>query len=159
MWGNQLSDNYNTTTEFVNERKKTNFVKHSEQWDYLNRIEMKKNKPMNMFIWEHRMTKCLFIFVYKFSVLTSMLSVRLKQTDNIEVKTQNLLHRKQTNLRPLRKLCYFMIVYFDPKFTAFFCMFWSLSSVTRNSFLLSLVKFFWGFKVDQMTKYNTHLAF
>ena len=62
MWGNQLSDNYNTTTEFVNERKKTNFVKHSEQWDYLNRIEMKKNKPMNMFIWEHRMSKCLFFF-------------------------------------------------------------------------------------------------
>ena len=109
MWGNQLSDNYNTTTEFVNERKKTNFVKHSEQWDYLNRIEMKKNKPMNMFIWEHRMSKCLFFFVYKFCVLTSMLSVRLKQTDNIEVKTQNLLHRKQTNLGPLRKLCYFMI--------------------------------------------------
>ena len=107
MWGNQLSDNYNTTTEFVNERKKTNFVKHSEQWDYLNRIEMKKNKPMNMFIWEHRMSKCLFFFVYKFCVLTSMLSVRLKQTNNIEVKTQNLLHRKQTNLGPLRKLCYF----------------------------------------------------
>ena len=62
MWGNQLSDNYNTTTEFANERKKTNFVKHSEQWDYLNRIEMKKNKPMNMFIWEHRMSKCLFSF-------------------------------------------------------------------------------------------------
>ena len=83
MWGNQLSDNYNTTTEFVNERKKTNFVKHSEQWDYLNQIEMKKNKPMNMFIWEHRMSKCPFFFVYKFCVLTSMVSVRLKQTNNI----------------------------------------------------------------------------
>ena len=40
MWGNQLSDNYNTTTEVVNERKKTNFMKRSEQCDYLNRIEM-----------------------------------------------------------------------------------------------------------------------
>ena len=100
-----------------------------------------------------------FLVVYKFCVLTSMLSVRLKQTDNIEVKTQNLLHRKQTNLGPLRKLCYFMIVYFDPKFTACFCMFWSLTSVTRNSFLPSLVKFFWGFKVDQMSKYNTSSAF
>ena len=42
MWGNQLSDNYNTTTEIVNERKKTKFVKRSEQRDYSNRIEMKK---------------------------------------------------------------------------------------------------------------------
>ena len=50
MWGNQLSDNYKTTTEIENERKKTKFVKRSEQRDNLNRIEMEKNKPMNMFI-------------------------------------------------------------------------------------------------------------
>ena len=28
----------------------TKFVKHSEQRDYLNRIEMKKNEPINMII-------------------------------------------------------------------------------------------------------------
>ena len=93
MWGNQLSDNYNTTTGVVNERKKTKFVKRSEQRDYLNRIEMKKNEPMNMFI-ENKGCQSVFF---------------VNEPINIEVKTQNLLHRKQTNLGPLRKLYHFMI--------------------------------------------------
>ena len=92
MWGNQLSDNYNTTTKIVNERKKTKFVKRSEQRDYLNRIEMKKNEPMNMFI-ENKGCQTFFN----------------KRSNNIEVKTQSFLQRKQTNLGPLRKLCHFMI--------------------------------------------------
>ena len=50
MWGNQLSDNSNTTAGIVNDRKKTKFVKRSEQGDYLNRIEMKKNEPINVII-------------------------------------------------------------------------------------------------------------
>ena len=50
MWGNQLSDNSNTTDGIVNDRKKTKFVKRSEQKDYLNRIEMKKNEPIDMII-------------------------------------------------------------------------------------------------------------
>ena len=62
MWGNQLSDNYNTTTEIVNERKKTKFVKRLAQRDYLNRIEMKKNEPMNMFI-ENKGCQSVFFFV------------------------------------------------------------------------------------------------
>ena len=93
MWGNQLSDNYNTTTEIVNERKKTKFVKRSEQRDYLNRIEMKK---MN------RWTSLMRTKDVKVSFFVN-------EPINIEVKTQNLLHGKQTNLGPLRKLCYFMI--------------------------------------------------
>ena len=32
-----------------------------------------------------------------------------KRTNNIEVKTQSLLQREQSNLGPLRKLCHFMI--------------------------------------------------
>ena len=94
MWGNQLNDNYSTTTKIVNERKKTKFVKRSEQRDYLNRIEMKKNEPMNIFI-ENKGCQSVFFFC--------------KRANNIEVKTQTLLHRNQTNLGPLRKLCYFMI--------------------------------------------------
>ena len=93
MWGNQLSDNYNTTTKIVNERKKTKFVKRSEQRDYLNRIEMKKNEPMNMFI-ENKGCQSVFF---------------CKRTNKIEVIIQNLLHRKQTNLGPLRRLYHFMI--------------------------------------------------
>ena len=50
MQGNQLSDNSNTTAGIVNERKKSKFVKRSEQGDHLNRIEMKKNEPINMII-------------------------------------------------------------------------------------------------------------
>ena len=94
MWGNQLNDNYITTTKIVNERKKTKFVKRSEQRDYLNRIEMKKNEPMNMFI-DNKECQSVFFFC--------------KRANDIEVKTQTLLHRKQTNLGPLRILCYFMI--------------------------------------------------
>ena len=92
MWGNQLNDNYNTTTGILKERKKTKFVKRSEQRDYLNRIEMKKNEPMNMFI-DNKECQSVFFFV----------------KEPITLKTQTLLHRKQTNLGPLRKLCYFMI--------------------------------------------------
>ena len=68
-------------------------MKRLEQREYLNRIEMKKNEPMNMFI-ENK--ECQSVFF-------------CKRNNNIEVKTRNLLHRKQTNLGPLRKLCYFMI--------------------------------------------------
>ena len=68
----------------------TKFVKRSEQRDYLNRIEMKKNEPINMII---KNKGCQTVF-----------SVNEPMT-----KAQNLLHRKQTNLGPLRKLCYFMI--------------------------------------------------
>ena len=68
----------------------TKFVKRSEQRDYLNRIEMKKNEPINMII-ENKGCQTVF-------------SVNEPMT-----KAQNLLHRKQTNLGPLRKLCYFMI--------------------------------------------------
>ena len=93
MWGNQLSDNYNTTIKIVNERKKTKFVKRSEQRDYLNQIEMKKNETINMIIENKGCQKVFFC----------------KRTNDIKVKAQNLLHRKQTNLGPLRKLCYFMI--------------------------------------------------
>ena len=75
MWGNQFSDNYNTTTEVVNERKKTNFMKRSEQCDYLNRIEMKKIEQMDMFI-ENKGCQSSFC----------------ERTNNIEVKTQSLLH-------------------------------------------------------------------
>ena len=71
----------------------TKFVKRSEQRDYLNRIEMKKNEPINMII-ENKGCQTVFF---------------CKRTNDIEVKAQNLLHRKQTNLGPLRKLCYFMI--------------------------------------------------
>ena len=90
MQGNQLSDNSNTTAGIVNERKKTKFVKRSEHGDHLNRIEMKKNEPINMII-ENKGCQTVF-------------SVNEPMT-----KAQNLLHRKQTNLGPLRKLCYFMI--------------------------------------------------
>ena len=68
-------------------------MKRLEQRDYLNRIEMKKNELMNMFIVNKGCQSVFFC----------------KRNNNIEVKTQNLLHRKQTNLGPLRKLCYFMI--------------------------------------------------
>ena len=94
MWGNQLNDNYNTTTGILKERKKTKFVKRSEQRDYLNRIEMKKNEPMNMFI-DNKERQSVFFFC--------------KRANNTELKTQNILHRKQTNLGPLRKLFHFMI--------------------------------------------------
>ena len=62
MWGNQLNDNYNTTIKIVNERKKTKFVKRSEQRVYLNRIEMKKNEPMNMFI-DNKECQSVFFFL------------------------------------------------------------------------------------------------
>ena len=92
MWGNQLSDNYNTSTEIVNERKKTKFVKRLAQRDYLNRIEMKK---MNQWTCLSR-TKDVKVSFF------------VNEPINIEVKTQNLLHRKQTNLGPLRKLYHFI---------------------------------------------------
>ena len=127
MWGNQLNDNYITTTKIVNERKKTKFVKRSEQRDYLNRIEMKKNEPMNIFI-ENKGCQSVFFFC--------------KQANNIEVKTQTLLHRNQTNLDLSGDFVILWLVYFDPKFTACFSMIWPLLSVTRNSLLFSLLKFF-----------------
>ena len=49
-------------------------MKRSEQRDYLNRIEMKKNEPMNMFIENKRCQS----FFFK------------KQTNNIEVKNTKL---------------------------------------------------------------------
>ena len=61
MWGDQLNDNYNTTTGILKERKKTKFVKRSEQRVYLSRIEMKKNEPMNMFI-DNKECQSVFFF-------------------------------------------------------------------------------------------------
>ena len=86
MQGNQLSDNSNTTAGTVNERKKTKFVKRESD-----RNEEKWTNQHDY--WEQRMSNSFFC----------------KRTNDIEVKAQNLLHRKQTNLGPLRKLCYFMI--------------------------------------------------
>ena len=86
MWGNQLSDNYNTTTEIANERKKTKFVKRSEQ----RLFEPDRNEEK----WTNEHVCSVFF---------------CKRTNKIEVKTENLLHRKQTNLGPLRKLSHFMI--------------------------------------------------
>ena len=126
MWGNQLSDNYNTTTKIVNERKKTKFVKRSEQRDYLNRIEMKKNEPMNMFI-ENKGCQSVFF---------------CKRTNNIEEKHKTYcIENKQTSDLS-GNFIILWLVYFDLKFTACFCMIWPLLSVIRNSLLFSLSKFF-----------------
>ena len=91
MWGNQLSDNYNTTTKIVNERKKTKFVKRSEQRDYLNRIEMKKNEPMNMFIGNKGCQTCY------------------KRTNNIEVKPQTSCRENKQTRTSQETFCHFMI--------------------------------------------------
>ena len=121
MWGNQLSDNYNTTTKIVNERKKTKFVKRSEHRDYLNRIEMKKNEPMNMFV--------VSFFVNE--------PIRLK----LKQKTYCIENKQTSDLSG--NFLILWLVYLDPKFTVCFYMIWSFMSLTRNSFPVSLLKFFW----------------
>ena len=120
MWGNQLSDNYNTTTEIVNERKKTKFVKRLAQRDYLNRIEMKKNEPMNMFI-ENKGCQSVFFFV------NEQITLKLKH------KTYCIENKQTLDLSG--NFIILWLVYFEPKFTACFCMIWSLMSVTWNSFV------------------------